>query len=74
MNRTDKFSREEVQMVNKYMKKGSISLVIKKMQIKMTLRFHLTQVKMASINGFTQQQILARMQGKRNSYTLLMEM
>jgi hypothetical protein len=36
------FSKKEVQMASKYLKKCSISLVIKVMQIKTTLRFHLT--------------------------------
>jgi hypothetical protein len=41
------FSKEEVQMASKYMKKYSIFLVIKETQIKTTLRFHLTPNRMA---------------------------
>jgi hypothetical protein len=44
------FSKEEVQMSSKYMK-CSTSVVVKEMQIKTTLRIHLTTVRMAIIKG-----------------------
>jgi hypothetical protein len=45
------FSKEEVQMANKCMKKHSTSLAIKVMQIKTVLRFHFTPVRMAIFKG-----------------------
>jgi hypothetical protein len=38
-------------MVEKHLKKYSTSLVIREMQIKMNLRFHLTPIRMAKIKN-----------------------
>jgi hypothetical protein len=45
------FSTEEVQITKKHMKKCLQSLAIKEMQIKTTLRFHLTPVRMTTIKN-----------------------
>jgi hypothetical protein len=71
LNRT--FSKEGIQIANKHMKKYSLSLAIKEMQIKTKLRFHLTPIRMTTFNNTNKTNICEDV-GKRNPHTLLVGM
>lgn len=51
MNR--EFSKEELKMAKKYLKKCLTAINIREVPIRITLRFHLTQVRMTGINKTT---------------------
>ena len=68
------FSKEDIQVVIRYMERHSTSLVIRKMQVKTTVRYHHTLVRMAIIKKIQTQQMLERVWREGNPPALLMGM
>ena len=64
------FCKEDIHMANKHMKRCSTSLIIRDLQIKTTMRYHFTPVRMAAIQKSTKVNAGEGVEKREPSYTI----
>ena len=64
------FSKEDIWMANKHMKRCSTSLIIREMQIKTRMRYHFMPVRMAAIKSLQTINAGEGVEKRETSYTV----